>query len=64
MNWPGKILNLGLQTARLMVGQTPYNTYREHMERHHPDLAAMDEQTFFRRQQEARYAGRSGGRCC
>lgn len=52
------------ETARLMVGHSPYAAYRAHMAAHHPDVAPMDERAFFRARQEARYGGRGGGRCC
>jgi uncharacterized short protein YbdD (DUF466 family) len=52
-----------LETARLMVGQPPYETYLEHMERHHPGTKPMDRTAFFRNREQARY-GSGGGRCC
>lgn len=52
------------EAGRLMVGQTSYRAYRDHMAAHHPDDPAMDERAFFRHRQEARYGGRNGGRCC
>ena len=52
------------ETARLMVGLPPYDTYRQHMAAHHPGDAVMSEVEFFRNRQEARYGGRTGGRCC
>lgn len=64
MNAAMAFLRLMAQTARLMVGQTPYAAYREHMAAHHAEAEVMDEQTFFRHRQEARYGGKSGGRCC
>jgi uncharacterized short protein YbdD (DUF466 family) len=53
------------QTMRLMVGLPEYSTYLEHMERTHPEQAAMSYEEFFRERQEARYGGggRVGG-CC
>ena len=52
------------ETALLMVGQTPYEAYCAHMRRHHPDAPMMDRLAFFREREQARYGGRSGGRCC
>jgi uncharacterized short protein YbdD (DUF466 family) len=52
------------EAGRLMVGQTSYRAYREHMATHHPNAPVMDERAFFRHRQEARYGGRGGGRCC
>jgi uncharacterized short protein YbdD (DUF466 family) len=52
------------ETARLMVGLPRYDAYRQHMAAHHPGDAVMSEVEFFRDRQEARYGGRSGGRCC
>lgn len=51
-------------TARLMVGQPDYDAYLAHMARAHPQTTPMDQRTFFRDRQEARYGGRNGGRCC
>ncbi|WP_082594664.1 YbdD/YjiX family protein [Sphingomonas sp. Root710] len=50
--------------ARLMVGQSSYRVYCEHMATHHPDAEVMDERSFFRHREAARYGGRNGGRCC
>jgi len=52
------------ETGRLMVGVPSYRTYVEHMAAAHPDQPVMSESAFFRNRQEARYAGRNGGRCC
>ena len=51
-------------TARLMVGMPDYDAYLRHMAAHHPDRAPMDRTAFFRDRQQARYGGKSGGRCC
>lgn len=51
-------------TGRLMVGVPSYRAYVAHMSDAHPDLPVMTEAAFFRNRQEARYGGRSGGRCC
>lgn len=50
--------------GRLMVGVPSYRAYRAHMAEAHPDAPVMSETAFFRDRQEARYGGRSGGRCC
>jgi uncharacterized short protein YbdD (DUF466 family) len=58
------ILNRVRETARLMVGLPRYDLYRLHMAEHHPHAAVMSEIEFFRDRQQARYGGKSGGRCC
>ncbi|MET0364277.1 MAG: YbdD/YjiX family protein [Sphingobium sp.] len=50
--------------ARLMVGQPPYETYLDHMVRHHPDTAPMTRTEYFRNRERARYSGSGGGKCC
>ena len=52
------------ETARLMVGQPRYETYRAHLAAHHPGEPVMDEVAFFREREEARYGGKNGGKCC
>lgn len=52
------------QTARLMVGQSSYAAYCAHMAARHPDQRPMDEASFYRHRQQARYGGKNGGRCC
>ncbi|MBE9401425.1 YbdD/YjiX family protein [Acinetobacter albensis] len=49
------------QSFRLMVGVPDYETYLQHMARHHADLAPMDEKTFYRYCVDARYPSASGG---
>ena len=51
-------------TARLMVGQSSYEAYLDHMARHHPGHAPMSRVAFFRDREQARYGGKGGGRCC
>lgn len=51
------------QTARLMVGQTPYAACLEHMRTRRPDRQPMTFVEFFRNRESARY-GAEGGRCC
>ncbi|WP_130802956.1 YbdD/YjiX family protein [Acinetobacter ihumii] len=43
------------QSFRLMVGVPDYETYLEHMHKHHPDLEPMDAKTFYRHCVDARY---------
>lgn len=57
-------LRMIAETGRLMVGQSSYRAYREHMAAYHPGAPLLDERAFFRSRQEARYGGRNGGRCC
>ncbi|WP_343616325.1 YbdD/YjiX family protein [Novosphingobium sp.] len=52
------------ETARLMVGQSSYPAYLAHMAACHPEAPVMDEKSFFRERQQARYQGKKGGRCC
>jgi len=59
-----RLLGTVVRTARLMVGLPDYDTYCEHMARHHPGAPVMDRTQFFRDRQDARYGGRNGGRCC
>nr|WP_157098804.1 YbdD/YjiX family protein [Novosphingobium rosa] len=58
------ILGKLADSARLMVGQSSYRAYLEHHAARHPDAPVMDEKTFFRERQLARYQGGKGGRCC
>lgn len=58
------LFNTLLRTARLMVGMPDYDAYLRHRAQHHPDEPTMDRVTFFRDRQEARYGGKTGGRCC
>ncbi len=51
------------ETALLMVGQTPYETYLAHMKARHPDKEPMSPLEFFRHRENARY-GSGAGRCC
>ena len=60
----GKVGRYLGQAMRLMVGLPDYDTYVAHMQATHPDQAVMSFEAFFRERQEARYGGKSGGRCC
>lgn len=51
-------------TARLMVGQPPYEAYLDHMAQHHPEAEPMSRIAFFRNREQARYGGANGGKCC
>lgn len=59
-----KFLQAVADSGRLMVGQSSYRAYCDHMATHHPGAEVMDERTFFRSRQEARYGGKNGGKCC
>ena len=48
------------QSLRLMVGVPDYQTYVEHMKKHHPDIDPMDEKTFHRYCVDARYPTAGG----
>jgi uncharacterized short protein YbdD (DUF466 family) len=52
-----------VQTARLLIGVPDYDTYVEHLRRHHPERAVMSYEDFFNERMRARYRG-GGGRCC
>lgn len=49
------------QSFRLMVGVPDYQTYLQHMAKHHADLVPMDEKTFYRYCVDARYPSAGGG---
>lgn len=57
-------LKIIAEMGRMMVGQSSYRAYYEHMAANHPGARIMDERDFFRSRQEARYGGKNGGRCC
>lgn len=58
------LLNRLREAALLMVGQPSYDAYLRHMASHHPGEAPMSRVAFFREREQARYAGKGGGRCC
>lgn len=60
----GKVGRYLGQAMRLMVGLPDYDTYVAHMRAKHPGQPVMSYEAFFRERQEARYGGKSGGRCC
>ncbi|APX64514.1 YbdD/YjiX family protein [Sphingomonas sp. gentR] len=60
MSWLARLREIG----NAMVGMPSYEAYVAHMAVKHPDREPMDEVTFFRERQQARYGGRNGGRCC
>ena len=43
MSLVGDALKIIAETGRLMVGQSSYRAYREHMATHHPGARIMDE---------------------
>ena len=49
------------QSFRLMVGVPDYQTYLNHMAKHHADLEPMDSKTFYRYCVDARYPSAGGG---
>ncbi len=52
------------QAAKLMIGVPDYDNYVQHMRLTHPEQTPMTYEEFFRERQDARYSGKSGGRCC
>jgi uncharacterized short protein YbdD (DUF466 family) len=52
------------QTGRMMIGLPDYERYVEHMRAQHPDQYCMTYEEFFRERQQARYSGKSSGKCC
>ena len=54
---------LAARSARLAIGLPDYQTYAEHVRRHHPGQVPMDREAFFRERMQARY-GRGRSRCC
>nr|WP_224249297.1 YbdD/YjiX family protein [Hyalangium gracile] len=52
-----------VQTARLIIGVPDYDTYVQHMRRHHPERPVMSYAEFFNERMQARYRA-GGGRCC
>lgn len=59
MSWLARLREIG----NAMVGMPSYDAYRAHMAARHR-REPMDEVTFFRERQQARYGGKNGGRCC
>ncbi len=43
-----------------MVGVPDYQTYLDHMKKHHADLTPMDEKTFHRYCVDSRYPSKGG----
>ena len=59
-----KIIKMTIMSQKeliLMVGVPDYQTYVEHMRKHHPDLEAMDPKTFYRHCVDSRYPSAGGG---
>ncbi|NMO16935.1 YbdD/YjiX family protein [Pyxidicoccus fallax] len=61
--WLARGWRQAVRTARLMIGVPDYDTYVEHMRRHHPEREVMSYARFFDERLQARYRG-GGGRCC
>ena len=59
-----RALHMMRETALLMVGQPDYQAYLRHMAERHPERTPMTQVEFFREREQARYGGKSGGRCC
>lgn len=61
-----KALKCRRQFLDLLVGVPNYETYVEHMKRHHPGEPVQSREQFFREAQEARYNAKGGkvSRCC
>ncbi len=53
--------NVWPQSFRLMVGVRIYQTYVEHMRKHHPDMEPMDPKTFYRHCVDSRYPSAGSG---
>ena len=52
-----------MQLGRVVIGVPDYETYLQHLRKHHPDRVPMSYEQFFVDRQAARYKG-GGGRCC
>ena len=63
--WEGlrRLWHQAVRTARLSIGVPDYDTYVEHMRRHHPERPVMSYAEFFDERMRARYRA-GGGRCC
>lgn len=47
----------------LMVGVPDYQNYVRHMQQAHPELPPLSLDAFMRARMQARYGGKSGGKC-
>ena len=56
-----RLMQLAVQTARLMVGSPDYEAYVVHRQTFHPGAAVMSYSDFFRDRQKAFYAVEKGG---
>lgn len=54
---------LAVSAARLAIGVPDYDTYVEHLRRHHPEREPMSYEAFFAERLAARY-GKGRSRCC
>lgn len=65
-DWSGTLLTCwtrAIQLGRVIIGVPDYNTYLQHLRKHHPERVPMSYEQFFLDRQAARYKG-GGGRCC
>ncbi len=59
----GEWWRLAVSAARLAIGVPDYDTYVEHLRRHHPGREPMSYEAFFAERLAARY-GKGRSRCC
>jgi len=59
----GEWWRLAVSAARLAIGVPDYDTYVEHLRRHHPGREPMSYEDFFAERLAARY-GKGRSRCC
>lgn len=61
-----EILSYRKQFLSLLVGVPSYETYVEHMKKHHPNDSVKSRKEFFCEAQESRYNAKGGkvSRCC
>ena len=52
-----------IRLGRVIIGVPDYDTYLQHLHKHHPERVPMNYEQFFLNRQTARYKG-GGGRCC
>jgi uncharacterized short protein YbdD (DUF466 family) len=66
MEWIKKVLRYRKQFFSLLVGVPCYETYVEHMEKHHPGEPIKSRKEFFCEAQDERYNAKGGkvSRCC
>ncbi|MFL6562370.1 MAG: YbdD/YjiX family protein [Bacillus sp. (in: firmicutes)] len=61
-----EIISYRRQFLSLLVGVPSYETYVDHMKKHHPGDSVKSRKEFFCEAQEARYNAKGGkvSRCC